>query len=516
MKMKKIIFFLALFFYINAQSSPSLDDENIFLPEDNKAPILGDIDNKDRPNQESESILLKEINGLLDSDAKTPISLFEKKEDAPTDYSYCKKYYNDASVKIGNLRAIKITLGSKSDGKNPTDGIFIGFSKTHPKVGNIAKYDPFTGLFMLKNAKAKFSYTLMDIDDYAETREIVSVDGKNLNKGRLQASQKGFIDYAIFSNAVPENSVISNICYQIYGLGVGDKHFIEKEYIDRFVSQKNISYGDIGVRFKLKDESHASFIVEFVDPFFDNNQFKKGDELVAINEAAPKDTKQLQLLLANLQIDSTINVKIRRDDTLKEFKIKVGKMYGGYLQPDSFLERFNMLLDNQFRVQKVATSGPLSSLKVGDKLISFNNIELSKYKPKTTKEKNRDLKEIFTMLQDKRLEILDKRALSQKEEDKKVQTKETKDSHNLIDGSNLGNKNFVQPEDFDKFAGTYKDKKTVNKDFELLGEKDARTSDEIIQKSATDVLIDKLKNPESVELSVRRGGNIIKLQLFDK
>lgn len=526
--MKKIFFSLALCFYINAQDSEILN-EDVFLPEHNQAPILdktNEAAGKKTENNESD-IALKEINGILESDAKTPIELFENKEIEPTDYSYCKKYYGEASTKVDNLRAIKINLDSKSNKSN--NGVFIGFSKTRPKSTNIKKYDPFTGLFMLKSAKAKYSYTLMNVDEHAKTSEIASINSTSVNIGKIQGPQGGFTDYATFSRQIPQNAVISNICYQIYGLGVGDNNFIEKEYINRFIYQDKISYGDIGVRFKLKDKQSATFEIQYSDPFFEENPLKKGDILVSINNQAPKDTKDLQLLIANLEINSIASVKIRRNNILQQFQIKVGSMHGGYLLPDTFLEKFDLTLNNDFKVQKVATMGPLSSLRVGDKLIAFDNLLLEKYKSKTTPEKNKNLREIFTLLQNKRLEIIEKKALQKKEEEQRIKEKQELDpDQKLLDGSNTkSNKEFVKQDDFKRFAGIYQgpqadkslkghtDQKNKNQNFELLNEKNIKSGNEII-KNATDALIDNLQNPENIQLSVEREGNIIKIPLFDK
>ncbi|PAF50954.1 hypothetical protein BKH43_03615 [Helicobacter sp. 13S00401-1] len=305
------------------------------------------------------------------------------------DYAACGDYYHQASLRLGDG-----TYAVYLKGKG-----FVGFSKTRPKDARVAKYDPFSGLFLLdSNLKSKLGYTLMDIDTYARTRELVSADAKGARGVRLAKAQEGFLDYGRINGHIAQNGVLSNICYQIYGIGVGGDSFIEKPYIMRFLDSKSVHYGDIGVRFKLSDAENANFEVLYVDPFFKDNPFRKGDVLISINNVAPRSFKDLSERILNLKQGSLVKVDVRRDGKVLSFEVRAGKRYGGLLLPDSFLERFNLKLSDDFVVLSAPSSGKFSELKKGDKILKINNLDLKEYIKPMHINRDKTLRELFTKL----------------------------------------------------------------------------------------------------------------------
>ena len=368
----------------------------------------------------AKDVSVKEHNGTLRSDELEVIDLFpEKKVEEKLDYSHCADFYKQASVDVGGkLRAIRL----KNIG-------LLGYSRTKPNVKGLIKYDPFIGLFLASDKSgSKYAYDLSDIDDYALNRELASVSLNDALQGRFKAHQRGFLDYASFSAKTTQNGVISNICYRIYGLSTGGNGFIEKRYIDRFLHQSEPYYGDIGVRFKVVDESNATFAVEYSDPFFPNNPFKRGDILISINDIAPKDWAALEFLIADLELDSIVNVKIRRNDEAKSFDIRVGKRYGGMLMPDSFLERFPFSISNDFVIEKVPGSGPFSKLRRGDRILFINDIDIRQFKLTNDKQKAEFFQELFTRIQNTQVDFIEQKKL----EEETIKNKAKKDS-NIIE-----------------------------------------------------------------------------------
>lgn len=377
----------------NALDSEFSNTNTTKTPSQIKAPDESIVNTKE--------IQVREKNGILESSELEVIDLYGKsKTEEKIDYAHCASYYREASLNLGKgLYAIKL--------KN---GAIIGYSPTRPNLKNLLKYDPFIGLFQVKGrVDTRYAYELSDIDDYVLTRELASTGIKGAKPGRFQMHQIGFLQYAKFSVPTQQNGVISNICYKIYGLGVGGNGFIEKSYIDRFLSQKKPYYGDIGVRFDTASIDEATFIVQFADPFFPSNPFKRGDILISINDVAPKDWGELELLISNLMPNENVKIKIKRGNRIKNIELKAMQRYGGMLLADSFLERFDLRLSNDLVVQKVPGKGPFSKLKKGDRILFINDIDMRHFKARNTVERNQLLRELFTRIQDSQVDFLEQK-----------------------------------------------------------------------------------------------------------
>lgn len=65
--------------------------------------------------------------------------------------------------------------------------------------------------------------------------------------------------------------MLLNSCCAIEGI-VTERGIIEKEYIDRFLKVKKVSYGDFGVRVK---DVGSDVVVFSSNPFIEGNRFKK-------------------------------------------------------------------------------------------------------------------------------------------------------------------------------------------------------------------------------------------------
>ncbi len=393
-----ILFALSLYGNMHIASANALENEFNSLGNP-KTP--SQIQTPDESIVNTKEVQVRQKNGILESNELEVIDLYGKsKTEEKIDYTHCASYYRQASLNLGNgLYAIKLKSGA-----------IIGYSPTLPKLKNLVKYDPFVGLFQVHGkVDTRYAYELSDIDDYALSRELASTGIKGAKAGRYQAKQTGFLQYAQFSVPTQRNGVISNICYKIYGLSVGGNGFIEKSYIDRFLNQNRPYYGDIGVRFDVVSAESATFVVQFADPFFPSNPFKRGDILISINDIAPKDWGELELLIANLAQNEHVQVKIKRGEQIKNVQVKAGRRYGGMLLADSFLERFQLGISNDLIVQRVPSKGPFSKLKKGDKILFINDVDMRHFKPRNTAERNQLLRELFTRIQGTQVDFLEQK-----------------------------------------------------------------------------------------------------------
>lgn len=177
------------------------------------------------------------------------------------DFKHCQAFFKKASLQKGGVAL-----------KELPKGVYLYYSKTYPKHAKVIKSDPFVGLYLLQSAPSEYFYTLRDLDKDALIRPMASIGDKEAIEVRLLSKQQGYERYAQISQEIQKNGVISNICYQMLGLGVGGNGFIETKFIKRFLNQQEPYYGDIGVRL---EEDNKRLVVTQFDPFFPKNPFLK-------------------------------------------------------------------------------------------------------------------------------------------------------------------------------------------------------------------------------------------------
>ncbi len=239
-------------------------------------------------------------------------------------------------------------------------------STTPPKGVKILKHDPFIGFYLIQAPKTQFAYHLLDIDAQARKRPLAAINA-HAKSGSILERQQGFLHFARFSAPLGLNGVVSNICYQIYGVGVGAHEFIETKYLKRFLRQKSPYYGDIGVRVG------AGLVVQSVDPFFQHNPFLEHDVIMRINNQSIRNAHEFEWIVSNLAYQSHARVTIKRGHALKTFVVRVDKRHGGFLLPDTFLERFGIAVNDDLVITKAThLTPPLNKLHVGDRLVWIN------------------------------------------------------------------------------------------------------------------------------------------------
>lgn len=303
------------------------------------------------------------------------------------DYSHCVKYFKAASTPVDSSYAISLKVGTTQH--------HILYAKTPPKNVKILKADPFVGLYLLALPETKQSYELLPLDKRTLNDKKLAIISANHapSIGHITKRQNGFIDYAGFSNKTSQNGVLGNICYQIYGLGVGNNGFIEKKYIDRFLHQKSAYYGDLGIRFYSQKP-----IVSFIDPFFPNNPFQPQDEILSINGTKVSNSGQIEWIMSNLKKDSQAKVLIKRNGKTMTLLVKVNQRYGGFLLRETFLERFGITLNDEMIIQSTnpAIAGRFSQLRVNDKILFINKNPIITQSTDTTHKRFERLKMLLS------------------------------------------------------------------------------------------------------------------------
>ncbi|PAF53731.1 hypothetical protein BKH42_04330 [Helicobacter sp. 13S00482-2] len=279
------------------------------------------------------------------------------------DFSHCVTYYSEATSAVANSRSVSI--------KTSAGDLALIFSPTPLEGIKIIKADPFVGLYLVQSKKTRYSYHFKPIDSYVKNIELSGIALKYSKKGQILKTQKGFTHYAEFSSPIPRNGIIGNICYQIYGIGVGGKYFIDKKYLDRFLKEKSAYYGDIGIRVIQKDKY---ILVNQVDPFFQDNPFLKADVILSINNKSIHSYEEFEWIVSNLPYRKPARIELIRNGQKQKIDVVVDRHYGGFLLPDTFLERFGISFDESLNITDIDQDSKNSlDLRVGDRLIWIND-----------------------------------------------------------------------------------------------------------------------------------------------
>lgn len=279
------------------------------------------------------------------------------------DFSFCKDRYQETTLTFRDTRAIPIVFKDKI--------YYVIYSKSPIIAKEVIKSDPFVGLYLLDVKRPSKGYTLKEIEAMPDDIEVAIIGSEKIQKTKILQEQKGFINYAKTNDVIEPNEIVSNICYQIYGIGTKEG-FVDKKYLERFLSQDEVYYGDIGVR--LKDNSNQ---ISQIDPFFANNPFKPEDVIIQIN-GKKTSAENLQWIIANLDYQSRAKITILRYEDSKEvqktFEVEVEKLFGGFLLQDTFFESQGIKIDRELVIRRISKNlyNGLENLQRGDQILWVN------------------------------------------------------------------------------------------------------------------------------------------------
>jgi uncharacterized protein YxjI len=275
------------------------------------------------------------------------------------DFRQCYTKNKQSFVYFGDTRAIAVSKH-----------LAVAYSKTTPKTPFI-KFDPFLNLYLFNSKKTLKPIRLKSTTTLKLGEWIAGMDDTSLYAGNFAKSGDVLDSFYLQNAKLDENSIISCLCCEAYGIGIGAGSFIGSEYIKRFINAKDIYYGDIGVRF----EKHANdFVVTSLDPFYENQLLKTNDKILKINGKRVTSLKQLNQTILFSKPKSKITLELKRGNkTVKKTLVVRSRMGGGYLS-DSFLEKKGMFFNDEMKITKInkKSFAQKSGLHVGDKLIQID------------------------------------------------------------------------------------------------------------------------------------------------
>ena len=246
------------------------------------------------------------------------------------------------------------------------DNKLLIYSKQRPNA-KILKYDPFLSLYLVKDRK-KFAYPF-DINMRLQLGTAV-VNAQRAKEGKFIKNQVGLNTLALYSTKLTTPAIISSSCCSLEGIVTKDG-VIQKEYIQRFLSNAPSTYADIGVRVK-NDSGYV--IVTASNPYLANNPFKKGDCIIELDGHKVRAASVFMRKILFSKLGSTHNIKVKRGSKIQEFKVKTTKRYGGGVISDTFLEQKGIYFDKSLHIVSLNAYYKKYGLKIGDKLMQVNGV----------------------------------------------------------------------------------------------------------------------------------------------
>jgi len=275
--------------------------------------------------------------------------------------SKCANKFKESSFKIANTTAFAVT-----------DNSALLYSNK-PIKSKYIKHDPFLGLYLVTTPKEmKYTFNILS----HTPKELCSISNDGEIKGKITKRQIGLNSLASFSSIGQRSSLITASCCQLNGVMTNLGRLIERDYIDRFLSMKRVYYADVGIRIK---QGASRPIVEASDPFFPNNPFQEGDEIIKMDARSIKSASELMKKILFSASFKKHKFEVIRSGKRLIFDVKSQERKGGGLVNDSFLEPMGISLDKELNVVRVEKNSTIDKLgiKVGDKLIKIGVNEIS-------------------------------------------------------------------------------------------------------------------------------------------
>ena len=273
----------------------------------------------------------------------------------------CQGAYESCKLKIRDSHSIQNNQLNLLVSKHTR----VIYSTKKPSA-TILKYDPYLSLYLIQDRKG-FAHPFRINNKL--TSGVAALTGKNIIKGRILQHQRGLNHLATFSKALVVPSILLSRCCSLEGV-VTPRGIIEKEYIDRFLKIKKVSYSDIGIRV---EDAQGDVIVNAANPFMLHNPFEVGDVILSYDKKKVHNSADLMRWILFSELGSTHTLKVKHHGTIKRYRVVSHKRYGGGALSDTFLEILGISFDKNLYIVKIAQKAKKYQLKIGDKLIQINH-----------------------------------------------------------------------------------------------------------------------------------------------
>lgn len=327
---------------------------------------------------------------IFAADAVVPTP--SKMEFVYPDFTQCYEKNRQSVVYFGTTRAIAISENKA-----------IAYSKEKPSVPFI-KHDYLAHLYLFESPKPLIPIKLKPTDELKPGEWLASMSENSLIVVNFSKIGKGANDYFEHSGRGEQNSIVAGLCYEMYGLGIGDKFFISSESLEKFIASKNASYIELGARF---EENNETIVVEFVDPNNKETKLKAGDKILSLNGKKVKNLSEFQEAVLASKSSQKLSASIQRDNVwIEQNLLAVSKPKvlpkPKVVEPkkESYLQTKGFKFDNDMKVLDVPSGSFVdkSGLKTGDRLIQIDDMKIEKIADVDNffaKNKNREISLLF-------------------------------------------------------------------------------------------------------------------------
>jgi len=235
---------------------------------------------------------------------------------------------------------------------------------------HVIKSNPLLGLYLIEvNLSNNIKFEPMLFRKIRSPLRF-AIDDENYMPGKIKKQQIG-LNFAEFSEVIEDNLMIISGCCVTAGLSIGGDKYIEADYLKHFIESDDKYLSDIGARFK---EVNGKIIVDEVNPFFIDNPFLEGDEILYFNEEPVLNLADFMKQILFLAKNTKVNVEVLRNNELFEFQIKTAILRGGGFLSDTFLENIGVWFDKNLNVTNIHAGSAFAKkeLKNHYHLVSIN------------------------------------------------------------------------------------------------------------------------------------------------
>lgn len=297
-------------------------------------------------------------------------------------FSKCSEFYFKTS------RVFVLPSGDKVRAIHIGEGKYLAFSKENSV--DSAKYDPNMELIIFKGENLAQKYDLIPPKKILDSApKLVAISKNSTTQGQILRPQKSFKDFGIFSHEIPQNSVISDICYQVYGISIGGDKFIDSAYLARFLGQKHSAYSDIAFSVSGKKINSINPIAQKIaqsNNFGAESSTQKnaessvisqnlGDEILAIGGKKIKDEYDFFDTTSTIDTTKLAQITLKRGDKILQIPARVFKKHRAFSQRASALDILGIIVDDDLRIQR--TPENYKFFAKNDKILRLNQIKIS-------------------------------------------------------------------------------------------------------------------------------------------
>lgn len=295
-------------------------------------------------------------------------------------FSKCNEFYLKTS------QVFTLDSGKEVRAIHIGDGRYLAFSTEFS--ADSAKYDPFMELIIFNGKNLAQKYDLISPKKILDSApKLAAISQDSTTQGRILNAQKSFKDFGIFSLPIPQNSVLSDICYQVYGISIGGDKFIDSAYLARFLERKHSAYSDIAFSVsgtKINAINPLAQKIAQSSNFGAQSCPQKIAESCAISqnlgdEILEIDGKKIKNEYDFFDTASTINAKstqitLKRNNKILQIPVRVFKKHRAFSQNGTALDILGIILDDNLLVQQAP---PNALFRQNDRILRLNQMEVS-------------------------------------------------------------------------------------------------------------------------------------------